>query len=36
VWVDVYGRCCGSIVANNQAYLGRSSTRLHLDKAWDI
>ena len=33
--VDVYGRCCDSIVAKKLASLGRSSTRLHLDKAWD-
>ena len=35
VCVGVYGRCCGSIVAKKLAYLGRSSTRFHLDKAWD-
>jgi hypothetical protein len=35
VCVGVYGRCCGSIVANKLASLGRSSTRFHLDKAWD-
>ena len=35
VCVDVYGRCCGSIVAKKLASLGRSSTRFHLDKAWD-
>jgi hypothetical protein len=33
--VGVYGRCCGSIVAKKLASLGRSSTRFHLDKAWD-
>jgi hypothetical protein len=35
VCVGVYGRCCGSIVAKKLASLGRSSTRFHLDKAWD-
>jgi hypothetical protein len=35
VCVDVYGRCCGSIVAKKLASFGRSSTRFHLDKAWD-
>ena len=35
VCIDVYGRCCGSIVAKKLASLGRSSTRFHLDKAWD-
>jgi hypothetical protein len=35
VCVDVYGRCCGSIVASKLASLWRSSTRFHLDKAWD-
>ena len=35
VCVDVYGRRCGSIVAKKLASLGRSSTRFHLDKAWD-
>jgi hypothetical protein len=33
VCVDVYGRCCGSIVAKKLASLGRSSTRFNLDKA---
>ena len=33
--IGVYGRCCGSIVAKKLASLGRSSTRFHLDKAWD-
>ena len=33
VFVGVYGRCCGSIVAKKLASLGRSSTRFHLDKA---
>jgi hypothetical protein len=36
VFVGVYGRFCGSIVAKKLASLGRSSTRFHLDKAWDI
>ena len=35
VYGYIYGRCCGSIVAKNLASLGRSSTRFHLDKAWD-
>jgi hypothetical protein len=35
VCVGVYGCCCVSIVANKLAPLGRSSTRFHLDKAWD-
>jgi hypothetical protein len=35
VFVDVYGRCSGSIVAKKLPSLGRSSTRFHLDKAWD-
>jgi hypothetical protein len=35
VCVDVYGRCCGSIVVKKLASLGRSSTRFNLDKAWD-
>jgi hypothetical protein len=34
VCVDVI-RCCGSIVAKKLASLGRSSTRFHLDKAWE-
>ena len=33
VYVGVYGRCCGSIVAKKLASLGRSSTIFHLDKA---
>jgi hypothetical protein len=33
VCVDVYCRCCGSIVAKKLASLGRSSTRFHLDMA---
>jgi hypothetical protein len=35
VFVDVFGRCFGSIVANKLASLVRSSTRFHLEKAWD-
>ena len=35
VCVDVYGRCYGGIVAKKLASLGRSSTRFHLNKAWD-
>jgi hypothetical protein len=35
VCVRFYGRCCSSIVAKKLASLGRSSTRFHLDKAWD-
>jgi hypothetical protein len=35
VCVDVYGRCCGRIVAKMLASLGRSFTRFHLNKAWN-
>ena len=34
VCVDVYGRCCGSIVAKKLASLGRSSTRRGIGSAF--